>query len=58
MNDTCFEQILDSIIILNIIAFSYVDSQNMMDDMFISIESIYLDWSDDLKMNTAENKCT
>lgn len=43
MNDTRFEQILDSIIMLNIIAFSYADSQNMMDDVFISIESIYLD---------------
>lgn len=42
MYDTHFKQVLDSIIIVNIIAFSYVGPQNMMDDVFISIASIYL----------------
>lgn len=42
MYDTYLKQWLDSIIILNIIVFSYVGPQNMMDGVFISIESIYL----------------
>lgn len=55
---THFKQILDSIIMLNIIMFSYIGPQNMMDGMFISIEFTYLVQSDDLKMNTVKNKCT
>lgn len=38
---TRFKWVLDSIIILNI-TFSYVGPQNMMDGVFVSIESIYL----------------
>ena len=42
MYDTHFKQILDSLIILNIIVFSYAGSQNIMNGMFIFIESTYL----------------
>ena len=42
MYDTHFKQILDSLIILNIIVFSYAGSQNIMNSMFIFIESTYL----------------
>ena len=58
MNDTHSKHILDSIIILNIISFSCIGSQNMMDGVLISLESIYLAWSDELEMNTAENKAS
>ena len=42
MYDTPSKHILDSIIILNIISFSWIGSQNMMDGVLISPESTYL----------------
>lgn len=46
MYDTPSKHILDSIIILNIISFSWIGLQNMMDGVFISPESTYLAHSD------------
>lgn len=56
MNDTHSKHILDSIIILNNISFSCIGSQNMMDGVFVSLESIYLVQSDGLEMNTVGKK--